>query len=179
MAADNVSAGEAAETGPPSRTARKKASERLQDLGAELVEARASLVAGLKLPERLREAIVDAKGMRSFGAAAAAIHSSVSRDLFDRSLRARCRGVRRRARRGVTPTHATSITTSLNDTTPRHGAGRRAGAGRSHRARTPIVATPWGSARHADSTGFWRAALSLLRRVRSCLRRDRSRRPCL
>lgn len=68
MAADNVSAGEAAETGPPSRTARKKASERLQDLGAELVEARASLVAGLKLPERLREAIVDAKGMRSFGA---------------------------------------------------------------------------------------------------------------
>jgi ribosome-associated protein len=68
MAADNVSAGEAAETGPPSRTARKKASERLQDLGAELVEARASLVAGLKLPERLREAILDAKGMRSFGA---------------------------------------------------------------------------------------------------------------
>lgn len=67
-AGENQSAGESADVGAPSRTARKKASGHLQDLGAELVDAKASLVAGLPLPERLRDAIRDAKGMRSFGA---------------------------------------------------------------------------------------------------------------
>lgn len=53
---------------PPSRTALKKASEHLQDLGAQLVDASPGLLAGLQLPERLRDAIVDAKGMTSFSA---------------------------------------------------------------------------------------------------------------
>jgi len=65
---DNESAGEIGDASAPSRTARKKANERLQDLGAELVDAKASLVAALPLPERLRDTIRDAQGMRSFGA---------------------------------------------------------------------------------------------------------------
>jgi len=65
---DTESAVEADDSLPPSRTARKKASEHLQDLGAELVDAKASLLAGLELPERLKDAIVEAKRMPSFGA---------------------------------------------------------------------------------------------------------------
>jgi ribosome-associated protein len=67
-AEEHESAGESADARPPSRTSLKKASERLQDLGAELVDAKASLLAGLALPESLRDAIRDAKAMSSFGA---------------------------------------------------------------------------------------------------------------
>lgn len=57
-----------AEAGPPSRTARKRASEELQKLGERLAAARPALVDGLALPERLREAIIDARSMTSQGA---------------------------------------------------------------------------------------------------------------
>jgi ribosome-associated protein len=52
----------------PSRTARKKASEALQDLGAALVDLRPDAFARLSLPDRLREAIEDARRITSFGA---------------------------------------------------------------------------------------------------------------
>ena len=57
-----------AEPGPPSRTAKKKASEALQKLGEELMAARPAVVAGLPMPEGLREAIGDARTMTSQGA---------------------------------------------------------------------------------------------------------------
>ncbi len=57
-----------ADTGPPSRTARKKASADLQKLGERLAAARPALVDGLELPERLREAIADARSMTTQGA---------------------------------------------------------------------------------------------------------------
>ena len=53
---------------PPSRTARKVASEKLQKLGEQLVDAKPALVDGLQLPERLRDAIVDARTLTSRGA---------------------------------------------------------------------------------------------------------------
>lgn len=52
----------------PSRTARKHASEELQDLGEALLTLRGDLFAGLPLPEKLRAAIVDAKRLTNFGA---------------------------------------------------------------------------------------------------------------
>jgi ribosome-associated protein len=52
----------------PSRTERKNASEELQDLGEALVTLRADLFAGLSLPEKLREAIVEASRLTNFGA---------------------------------------------------------------------------------------------------------------
>ena len=51
-----------------SRTARKKASEELQDIGEQLLELRSNVLAALPLPEALREAVLDAKGLTSFGA---------------------------------------------------------------------------------------------------------------
>lgn len=59
---------EAPPTGPPSRTAKKKASERLQEIGEALIAARPALVATVPMPERLRDAIGDAKTMKSPGA---------------------------------------------------------------------------------------------------------------
>jgi ribosome-associated protein len=52
----------------PSRTQLKNASEKLQELGAQLLTLRASLFDGLPLPSRLRETILEAKRMTSFGA---------------------------------------------------------------------------------------------------------------
>ena len=51
-----------------SRTAKKKASERLQEIGAALVAAKVGLLAQLPLPEALTEAILEAKEQKSFGA---------------------------------------------------------------------------------------------------------------
>jgi ribosome-associated protein len=51
-----------------SRTALKKASEKLEEIGEELLFARENLVAELPLPEELRDAILDAKEFTSFGA---------------------------------------------------------------------------------------------------------------
>jgi ribosome-associated protein len=52
----------------PSRTALKNASEQLQKIGEELLALRADLFAGLPLPNDLREAILEAKRISSFGA---------------------------------------------------------------------------------------------------------------
>lgn len=52
----------------PSRTARKNASHELQRLGEQLVELRQNRMAGLELPERLAEAVAEAKRLTSFGA---------------------------------------------------------------------------------------------------------------
>lgn len=52
----------------PSRTARKKASEALQNIGEQLLELRPERFAALPLPETLREAILDAKRVRGFEA---------------------------------------------------------------------------------------------------------------
>jgi ribosome-associated protein len=60
--------GEAQDEGRPSRTARKNASADLQRAGEALVELRADRLAELDLPERLRDAIVEAKRLSNFGA---------------------------------------------------------------------------------------------------------------
>ena len=52
----------------PSRTARKNASEELQNVGAGLVALRSNALAELDLPERLADAIAEAKRLTSFGA---------------------------------------------------------------------------------------------------------------
>ena len=52
----------------PSRTELKAASERLQDLGEELLTLRADLFGALPLPEELKDAIVDARRITAFGA---------------------------------------------------------------------------------------------------------------
>ena len=52
----------------PSRTKRKQNDQALQDLGEELVAAGEDKFAELDLPERLRDAIVEARGISKFGA---------------------------------------------------------------------------------------------------------------
>jgi ribosome-associated protein len=52
----------------PSRTARKKASEDLQNLGEELIDMSRAVLAGLDLPDDLEAAIVAARSITSFGA---------------------------------------------------------------------------------------------------------------
>ena len=52
----------------PSRSAQKKASKSLQLLGAELVAAPKAVLAGLPLPDQLRDAILEARSITSFGA---------------------------------------------------------------------------------------------------------------
>jgi ribosome-associated protein len=52
----------------PSRSARKRESHGLRRLGADLVELRAERLAALPLPERLREAVAEARRLTSFGA---------------------------------------------------------------------------------------------------------------
>jgi ribosome-associated protein len=52
----------------PSRTARKNASKELTRLGEQLVALRPDRLATLVLPERLLEAIAEAKRLTSFGA---------------------------------------------------------------------------------------------------------------
>jgi ribosome-associated protein len=50
---------------PVSKTQRKKEMHELQSLGAELVELAESLIAELALPDRLREAVLEAKRIKS------------------------------------------------------------------------------------------------------------------
>ena len=50
------------------RSARKRASHELTRLGEELVALRAALLATLTLPERLEEAVAEARRLTSFGA---------------------------------------------------------------------------------------------------------------
>jgi ribosome-associated protein len=52
----------------PSRTKRKQDDQALQDLGEELVAVGEDKLAELDLPERLRDAIVEARSISKFGA---------------------------------------------------------------------------------------------------------------
>lgn len=52
----------------PSKTQRKKQMHELQDLGSQLVELGPEQLDALDLPERLRDAVVDARGMTKHGA---------------------------------------------------------------------------------------------------------------
>jgi len=67
------SAGQSVEDPPedevqPSRTQRKRADQELQDLGQALVAVSEEKLAELDLPERLRDAIMAARGISRFGA---------------------------------------------------------------------------------------------------------------
>jgi ribosome-associated protein len=53
-------------TDEPSRSARKRDSEGLQELGEALLTLRADLFAGLPLPDKLRDAIVELKRITNF-----------------------------------------------------------------------------------------------------------------
>jgi ribosome-associated protein len=50
------------------RSARKRATHELTKLGEQLLELRAEQVAALALPERLEEAVAEARRLTSFGA---------------------------------------------------------------------------------------------------------------
>ena len=52
----------------PSRSARKRASDELQALGEQVAALPAGTIAGLPLPERVADALVEAKRLKSFGA---------------------------------------------------------------------------------------------------------------
>jgi len=52
----------------PSRSARKRASHELTKLGEDLLTLRAERLAALDLPERLQEAVAEARRLTSFGA---------------------------------------------------------------------------------------------------------------
>jgi ribosome-associated protein len=52
----------------PSRTKRKSDDQALQDLGEELVAVGEDKLAELDLPERLRDAVMEARGISKFGA---------------------------------------------------------------------------------------------------------------
>jgi ribosome-associated protein len=52
----------------PSRSARKRASDELQVLGEQLAALRADTIASLPLPERVADALAEAKRLKSFGA---------------------------------------------------------------------------------------------------------------
>ena len=52
----------------PSKTRRKKQVHALQDLGAELVELNEEQLAALELPEALRDAVMEARGITRFEA---------------------------------------------------------------------------------------------------------------
>jgi len=60
--------GAAADSDSPSRTARKNASEDLQRTGEALLTLRPEVFGGLDLPDRLRDAVVEAKRLDNFGA---------------------------------------------------------------------------------------------------------------
>ena len=66
--ADQRIRNELQDTNALSRTALKKASKRLQEVGEELLAAREDLLAELPLPEELKDAIFDARELTSFGA---------------------------------------------------------------------------------------------------------------
>jgi ribosome-associated protein len=50
------------------RSARKRASHELTQLGEELLRLRAAQIAALALPERLEDAVAEARRLTSFGA---------------------------------------------------------------------------------------------------------------
>lgn len=52
----------------PSRSARKRQSHELRDLGVELLQLRPDRLAALALPSHLLEAVNEARRLRSFGA---------------------------------------------------------------------------------------------------------------
>jgi ribosome-associated protein len=52
----------------PSKTQRKKAMHELRDLGVELVELSSERLAAIELPERLRDAVMDARRITAHGA---------------------------------------------------------------------------------------------------------------
>jgi ribosome-associated protein len=52
----------------PSRSAQKKASASLRDLGEQLIAAPKARLVGLPLPEPLEDAIAEARRIKSFGA---------------------------------------------------------------------------------------------------------------
>ena len=52
----------------PSRAERKNVSDELQALGEELITLRVELFAGLALPDKLQEAVVEARRLSGFGA---------------------------------------------------------------------------------------------------------------
>src|SRR5512134_591650 len=68
MRNERPAVGEADRDDEPSRTARKNASHELQRLGEQLLELRTDRLAALELPERLAEAVAEAKRLTSFGA---------------------------------------------------------------------------------------------------------------
>lgn len=53
---------------PPSKTQRKKEVQALQELGAELVALNEEQLATIELPERLRDAVTEARRIRTFEA---------------------------------------------------------------------------------------------------------------
>jgi len=105
---DEPHAGDELENEEPSRTARKRMSHDLRRLGEELVALRPERLHALPLPERLQEAIVEARKLTTFGArrrqvqfvgklmrqldeeAVAAIRKALGRDRA-RARLARCR----------------------------------------------------------------------------------------
>jgi ribosome-associated protein len=64
LAAPDAVEGDAA----PSRTSRKHASEELQDLGEKLVALPEAAIVALPFPETLKDALLDAKRLPTFGA---------------------------------------------------------------------------------------------------------------
>ena len=56
------------ESSPPSKTRRKKESQALQDLGAELVSLNEERLAAVDLPDFLRDAVADARRITGFEA---------------------------------------------------------------------------------------------------------------
>lgn len=68
VSADEAAREQLAEAEAPSRTARKHAAKELQDVGEQLLDLRPELLDALPVPDALREAVVDAKRITSFGA---------------------------------------------------------------------------------------------------------------
>lgn len=65
---DHASGDHFQESAKPSKTQRKRASHDLQHLGEELVALSEARLAELELPERLREAVMEARRISKFGA---------------------------------------------------------------------------------------------------------------
>lgn len=66
--ADRALRAELVDADAPSRSAKKRASEALQQLGEKLVFAHASSLSRLTLPDELQDALVQARSITSFGA---------------------------------------------------------------------------------------------------------------
>jgi ribosome-associated protein len=66
--ADQTLRDELHDANAPSRSAQKKASNSLRDLGGQLIAAPKARLVGLPLPEPLEDAIAEARRIKSFGA---------------------------------------------------------------------------------------------------------------